>query len=476
MPDLDNTRGALNADLTIGGTVAKPVVNGSVQLQQAQVDVPKYGLQVRQIQLTAKATGSGPMQIQGSARSGGGTVTIGGFVALDGSPGKITIEGKNFLASNTKEIKALVSPNLQVALNGQRMDVTGDITIPELAVDQEKQRRGTVQVSKDVIILPPSAAAEAAAPAAAARELYARVRVILGDKVTVKASGFSGRLTGSLLVTEQPGKATTAVGELEVKDGVYKSYGQDLTLDHGRLIFAGGPIDNPGLDLKAYRKADDGTVAGINIAGTLRAPQATIYSDPAMDEANALAYLLLGHPLGQATAQEGDLVANAVNSLGLKGGNLVAKKVASRFGLEEARFESKGGIKEASVVVGKYLSPRLYVNYGVGLFSPITTFTIRYLLGRNWSIQAQQGAALNGQGQATGVDVALHGRARQGWSHPAAAQAGARRGCEGAGRAGGRGWDRGRRVRRQGPRPGVNAWAGGRWDYSLTWVVNTGSG
>ncbi len=405
VPDLDNACGALNADLTIGGTVAKPVVNGSAQLQQAQVDVPKYGLQVRQIQLTASATGSGPMQIQGSARSGGGTVTIGGFVALDGSPGKITIEGRNFLASDTREIKAVVSPNLQIALKGQRMDVTGNITIPELTVNQEKQKRGTVQVSKDVIILPPSAAAEAAAPAAAARELYARVRVILGDKVTVKASGFSGRLTGSLLVTEQPGKATTAVGELEVKDGVYKSYGQDLTLDRGRVIFAGGPIDNPGLDLKAYRKADDGTVAGINIAGTLRSPQATIYSDPPMDEANALAYLLLGHPLGQASAQEGDLVANAVNSLGLKGGNLVAKKIAARFGLEEARFESKGGIKEASVVVGKYLSPRLYVNYGVGLFSPITTFTIRYLLGRNWSVQAQQGAALNGQGQATGVDI-----------------------------------------------------------------------
>jgi translocation and assembly module TamB len=405
VPDLDNTRGTLNADLTIGGTVARPAVNGAVQLQQAQVDVPAYGLQVRQIQLSAKAAGTGPIQIQGSARSGSGTVTIGGGVALDGSPSKITIEGRNFLASNTSEIKALVSPSLQVALNGPRMDVTGDITIPELTVNQEKKRRGTVQVSKDVIILPPSAAAATTAPAASPRQLYARVRVILGDKVTIKASGFSGGLTGSVLAIEQPGKATTAVGELEVKNGVYKSYGQDLTLDRGRVIFAGGPIDNPGLDLKASRKADDGTVASLNIKGTLHAPQATVSSDPAMDQSDALAYLLLGHPLGQATAQEGNLVANAASSLELKGGNLVAKKVAARFGLEEARFESKGGIKEASLVVGKYLSPRLYVNYGIGLFSPINTFTIRYLLGRTWSVQAQQGAALNGQGQATGVDV-----------------------------------------------------------------------
>jgi translocation and assembly module TamB len=123
----------------------------------------------------------------------------------------------------------------------------------------------------------------------------------------------------------------------------------------------------------------------------LRSPQATVYSEPPMGESEALAYLLLGHPLGQATPQEGNLVANAANSLGLKGGNLLAKKLAARFGLEEARVESTGGLKEASLVVGKYLSPRLYVTYGLGLFEPVSTFRIRYLLSRQWTIKAEQG-------------------------------------------------------------------------------------
>jgi translocation and assembly module TamB len=405
VPDLANTRGTLNADLTLGGTVAKPAVTGSAQLQQVQVDVPQYNLQVRQIQLTAKSSGQGPLQIQGSARSGTGTVTIAGAAALDGSPSRITIDGRNFLASNTAEAKVLVSPRMVVALNGPRMDVTGDIEIPEMEINQEKRSKpGAVGVSKDVIIVPASAEA-ASRPAKPSRQLYAKVRAVLGEKVNLKVTGFSGGLTGSLLVMEQPEKATTAVGELEIKDGVYKAYGQDLTLDHGRLVFAGGPIDNPGLDLKAFRKATDGTVAGINITGTLRAPQATLYSDPPMDESNALAYLLLGHPLGQSSPQEGSLLANAATSLGLKGGNLVAKKIASRFGLQEARLETTGGVKETSLVVGKYLSPRLYVNYGIGLFQPVNTFTIRYLLGRQWSLQAQQGAAVGGQGQATGVDI-----------------------------------------------------------------------
>jgi translocation and assembly module TamB len=404
VPDVENTRGTLNADLTLGGTVAKPAITGSAQLQGAQVDVPAYNLQVRQLQLTAKSSGTGPLQIQGSARSGSGSLTIGGGVAFDGAPSRITVDGKNFQVANTQELKVLASPSLVVALSGTRVDVTGDIRIPELTVDQEKTAKATVGVSKDVIILPPSSQV-AKQPAKASRQLYARVRAVLGDKVTIKASGFSGDLTGSLLVIEEPNKATAAIGELEVKNGVYKAYGQDLTLDHGRLIFAGGPIDNPGLDLKAFRKATDGTIAGINIAGTLRAPQATLYSDPPMDESNALAYLLLGHPLGQSSPQEGNLLANAATSLGLKGGNLVAKKIASRFGLQEARLESTGGLQETSLIVGKYLSPRLYVNFGVGLFQPINTFTIRYLLGRQWNVQAQQGEAVGGQGQATGVDL-----------------------------------------------------------------------
>ncbi len=389
VPDLEDPRGALTADLTLAGTVAAPKAIGAVELQNAQVDVPQLGIEVRQIAVTAKSDEKGVLQLQGSARSGGGTVTIGGDVPLDARPAHIKVEGRRFLASDTKEAKIFVSPNLQIAAEYPRVDVTGDVEVPETAIDQQKRKRAAVAVSQDVIILPPSE--ELAQTPKQALELHARVRVILGDKVNVKAFGFTGRPTGSLLVIEEPGKATVGVGELEVKDGVYKAYGQDLTLDRGRVVFAGGPLDNPGLDLRAYRKADDGTVAGMNIRGTLKSPQATLYSDPPMGESEALAYLLLGHPLGQASPQEGDMLANAANSLGLKGGNLVAKKLAARFGLEEARVESTGGLKEASLVVGKYLSPRLYVTYGLGLFEPVSTFKIRYLLGRAWTLQAEQG-------------------------------------------------------------------------------------
>ena len=389
VPDLDGVQGALTANLTLGGTVAQPKVIGAADLIQAQADVPRFGLQLRQVGFTLRSDGQGPMQIRGSAKSGEGTLALDGTAAMDGQTARLTVGGRRVLVSNTREIKVLASPDLNISMAAGRIDITGEVVIPEAEIRQKKKKPSAVAVSRDVYIVP--LAEEGAQAADKALEINARIRVVLGDDIEVAASGFSGKPRGSLLVTEQPGKATVAVGELEVKNGIYKAYGQDLTLERGRLIFAGGPIDNPGLDLRAFRKADDGTVAGINVRGTLKAPETTLYSDPPMGQSEALAYLLLGRPLGQASPQEGDLLANAANSLGLKGGNLIAKRLASRFGLEEARVESSGGLEQASLVVGKYLSPRLYVAYGFGLFEPLSTLRIRYLLGRQWTLQAETG-------------------------------------------------------------------------------------
>ena len=45
-----------------------------------------------------------------------------------------------------------------------------------------------------------------------------------------------------------------------------------------------------------------------------------------------------------------------------------------------------------------YLSPSLYVSYGIGLFDPISTLRLRYLLSERWTLQAETGAE-------TGADV-----------------------------------------------------------------------
>jgi translocation and assembly module TamB len=390
VPDVNDPAGSVVGGYQLSGTVGSPRFVGQARLANGKADIPRLGIELRDLQLAAIGDGSGALAIDGSVRSGKGTLTLKGKAGVPGpeTPIRLAISGSGFQAMDTEEIQLVVSPDLEVTYDRKLFRVAGDVTVPSADIVIEKRgEKGPVTASKDVVFVN----AGAAPPPQQDMALAARVRIILGKDVNMNVLGLKAKPTGSLLAIEQPGKVTTGVGELELKEGTFKAYGQDLTIERGRVIFAGGPINNPYLDVRASRKADDGTTAGINAKGTLETPEVTLWSDPTMDQSQQLAYLLTGRPLNQVSSEEGDRLANAANALGLRGGNILAKKLAARFGLEEARIESDGSLDQASLVVGKYLSPKLYVAYGIGLFEPINTFRVRYLLSDKWTLQAESG-------------------------------------------------------------------------------------
>lgn len=393
---LDDTAGRLDADLTIAGTVGRPRIGGRALLEDGRAAVPALGIRLTEMRLSATGEaldGSepGPLRIEGSVRSGEGTLTIAGTAPpIPGPerPVRIAVDGRRFLAMDTPEVHLLANPDLEVTYDGARLAVRGEVVVPEAEIEIEKAPRAVVAASRDVVYVggDPREAPETGLPIAM------RVRVVLGEDVEIDVLGLSAEPEGSLLLVEVPGRPTRGTGEIDLAGGTYKAYGQDLTIERGRLIFA-GPVDNPRIDLRAYRRAGDGVVAGLEAEGTLARPEITLWSEPPMDQSNQLSYILLGRPLGQASAEDGDLVANAATSLGIRGGNLLAEQLAARFGLEEARIETEGGYEEASLVLGKYLSPRLYVAYGVGLFEAADTLRIRYLLSSKWTLEATTGEA-----------------------------------------------------------------------------------
>jgi translocation and assembly module TamB len=47
--------------------------------------------------------------------------------------------------------------------------------------------------------------------------------------------------------------------------------------------------------------------------------------------------------------------------------------------------------QRAALMLGRHLSPRLYVGYGIGIFQRFNVFRMRYLLTESWSLQAETG-------------------------------------------------------------------------------------
>ncbi|MGH8504794.1 MAG: translocation/assembly module TamB domain-containing protein, partial [Stenotrophobium sp.] len=50
----------------------------------------------------------------------------------------------------------------------------------------------------------------------------------------------------------------------------------------------------------------------------------------------------------------------------------------------------------AALTLGKYLTPKLFVSYGVSLFQPGQTFRMLYDIGHGFQLQTESGTASGG--------------------------------------------------------------------------------
>jgi translocation and assembly module TamB len=395
VPQVTALQGTLSADLGVSGTLADPRLTGTAMVRGGAADVPALNLELRDAQLTARPVEDGRIALEGSVGSGPGTLALQGF-AGPGLAFELRTTGDRVLAANQGETRVLVSPDLALAYRDGILRVTGRVAVPEATIvaDDGAGGEAVVPVSADVVVV----GVEAARPAEPALHVQAEVRVVLGEEVRFEGMGIEAELTGTVVVEESPGLPTRATGEIVIEEGAYQAYGQDLTIERGRLYYAGGPVTDPGLDLRASRTAEDGVVAGVDVEGSLSQPAVTLWSEPTLPETDQLSYLILGRPSTAASASDVSLLSRAATALGVRGGNLLVGGIAGRLGLEEATIETgEGGYRTASLILGTYLSPRLYVAYGVGLFEPQSLYRIRYTLDEHWTLQAETGGSTNAE-------------------------------------------------------------------------------
>jgi translocation and assembly module TamB len=124
------------------------------------------------------------------------------------------------------------------------------------------------------------------------------------------------------------------------------------------------------------------------------APQASVWSDPAMSQSEALAYLTLGRPLpslSRSELQQVDLAKSALNT----GVGLLTAQLGARIGLDDAGVSNSRALGGDVLGVGKYLSPRLYISYGVSLLGTGQVVTLKYLLRKGFDIQVESSTVEN---------------------------------------------------------------------------------
>jgi translocation and assembly module TamB len=83
-------------------------------------------------------------------------------------------------------------------------------------------------------------------------------------------------------------------------------------------------------------------------------------------------------------------VNNVANDLAISGGAILLGGLGRRVGLDEVAVERTSD-KDTEVVLGKFLSPRLFVSYGISVVEAINTIKLRYTINKNWSANIEAG-------------------------------------------------------------------------------------
>ncbi|MGH8112110.1 MAG: translocation/assembly module TamB domain-containing protein [Rhodanobacteraceae bacterium] len=390
-PEIANVHGTLAGSLNLSGTLAEPRFQGHIGTQGFAAEIPRAGLKLHDGSFAITGDASGRLAITGQITSGKGVLHVDGSAGFAAdAPLGIDLKGDDILVADIPAAHVVASPDLHIARAKGEFAVTGSVAIPSAKIQVEKlPGQGPVHASPDIVIVD-EPKREQAAPLA----MRADIEVKLGNDVKVLGYGFDGKVHGQLAVQVRPGQVATGRGQIAVT-GKYQAYGQNLTIENGRVLFAGTRLDDPGLDIQAVRRIrNDNVTAGLRIRGTAQKPVLTVFSDPAMEQSAALSYLVTGRPLNQLKSGEGSTLDAAAQALGGLAGNRIAKSVGARLGLE-AGVSSSEALGGSAFTAGKYLSPRLFLSYGVGLFTPGQVITLRYTLNRFLQFEAENATTGN---------------------------------------------------------------------------------
>lgn len=381
--------GALRGSMQLGGSMATPVFSGTVQLEDGEVLVPELGLQLSPVQLAISGSDGllnavlraharqGQLQVEAGVDYGGDTVRL--------QP--VTVRGDSFRVADQPGRVMDISPDIRVDIGPERIDVSGRVDIPYARIETIGFA-STITPSGDVVVVDdPPRTSRGAIP------LHVRLLAAAGKDVLIDTYGLRGRIGGRLQLLLAPGRAPAGNGQLTLRDASFSLYGKRLKINTGRLLFSGGALTNPGIEIRSENTADNATV-GFRVDGFLKTPRVTLYSRPVMDQGAIVSRLIEDtNSVGGSSRDDIGLVGDTAKRLGM-GGLVPYLEDIKRFSMvDDIRLDTRDD--KASLVFGSWLTPDFYVSYGKSLTGEGGTFNVRYVLGKGFVVETESSESRN---------------------------------------------------------------------------------
>lgn len=391
--EVDKLAGELNGQFLIGGTLGQPTLEGQLRLTDGKLSSADYPISFPRVTAEARFTQQNATLVAHLENGTRGRATLTSNARWSG--GALLTEsrftGQQLPVKRGSDINLRVDTDLTLSSSDGRVDLGGLIHVTEGFLRIAKVPENSVNVSPDVVFVDERGAQEMEQGIDAHLNLVVR----LSDLVQLDGLGAQVRMSGAVGIQQTPPLDPIGRGSLTITEGTYTGYGQKLKIIKGQILF-NGPLDSPVLAIKAVREITNGgggtVTAGINISGTPQQPESTLFSVPAMPEEDILSYIVLGRPRDASGSSSNFAMNQALLSVGLYGSEDFTRDLASKVGIDDFEIStSTDSENNDSVNLGGYLSPRLFLQYGVGIKSPVRTITLRYRLTERIFLEALSG-------------------------------------------------------------------------------------
>lgn len=439
-PDIKHSEGTFYTQLKISGLINKPLFNLTLNLQQASLDIPVLGLNLKNINYqlhTYKNHLLGTGQIQ----SGKGSLEL--HTTTDLSKQNLTslidLQGKDITIINNPEYQITATPKLKIHANIQQIETDGTILFPKARIKINPKNNNLIDLSNDVVF-----EGDKRPTLSVPFILKNSIKMEAGNDIQFQYHGLNTKLKGSLTINQDSNHPILATGQLKLFSGVYSYYGQSLKLKpNSSLNFANSSINNPGVNITASRNIlilpvaipDTSTDVksklgsnnfiqsalfssqsmpiqleiGVHVRGTLQNPHIILFANPSNiinSQLDMLSYLITGQASNQLGAASTQLLLNAAANLGNEKNNIgqLVNTVQQEIGLDQLTIGTKPIFnpttnslqQNTSLIVGKNLSPKLNISYSLGLLDQISILNINYLLNKNFYLQTTSSNFANG--------------------------------------------------------------------------------
>ncbi|MFZ2633148.1 MAG: translocation/assembly module TamB domain-containing protein [Desulfosalsimonadaceae bacterium] len=392
--------GRLSATANVSGDFFEPRIEGRMRLAEGTLNLKKQGLTYEtltaDLQFDKDAITINEVILSGDKE---GELRLSGVLTHDRfTPLNFDLQaaGKMVYIPFHGGVQAWVNPNLTLSGDWANPKVEGKIKVVRGRVNLD---RFLARQPSEIKIVSPVIAEnglmeipdEELEPLAFVDPLTADITLNISKDCWLRGRDAQVEIKGNVQLKKDPRKPFVLFGSLNTVRGTYRFRGKLFQITQGELMFVGQEDLNPPVNIEAQTEIDDAAIM-IRLTGTFEHLNLTFDSDPPMDQAEIVSYILFGRGTDALSEQETFKAEEmALSFTGQIAADKLKDIVGDALGIDYLNISTGGSeLRQGSLSMGKYVLPKVFVVFRQGFSDQNSQqFEVSYEINKYFDIQSQ---------------------------------------------------------------------------------------